>query len=194
MEATTTGPIHYLNLEYFFRLLYEARNGPFTWGGVSEWAAGVWQIVGVVSFVYALAAIIILVYSTLRMRQLKHVEHHLYSTIESSALETQVDHKRFAHVMSLIESPNESDWRQSIIEADIMLDDLLKQLRYEGDSVGERLKKADRSNFKTLDNAWAAHKVRNDIAHQGSAFKLSNHLAYRTIKQYESVFREFGEI
>lgn len=194
MEATSTGPIHYLNLEYFFRLLYEARNGPFSMDGVLAWAGDVWEIAGSVAFVFTLAAIVILIYSTLRLRHLHHEEHHLYGTVHDGSLETQVDHRRFAHVMSLIESPNESDWRQAIIEADIMLDDLMKQLGYEGDTLGERLKKADPGRFKTLDNAWAAHKVRNEIAHQGSAFKLTNHLAYRTIKQYESVFREFGEI
>jgi hypothetical protein len=194
MEATSTGPIHFVNLEYFFRLIYEARNGTLAFGSVAEWAGDIWEIAGVVAFVFTIGAIVILIYSTVRMRQLKQIEHHLYGTITDAELETQVDHARFAHVMSLIESPNESDWRQAIIEADIMLDDLLKQLGYEGAGVGDRLKKVDPARFKTLDNAWTAHKVRNDIAHQGSTFKLTNHLAYRTIKQYESVFKEFGEI
>jgi len=130
----------------------------------------------------------------MRLRQIRHEEHHIYGTIEEEKLEQQVDHARFAHVMSLIESAHESDWRQAIIEADIMLDDLLKQLKIEGNTIGDRLKNVDRNTFETLDNAWTAPKVRNEIAHKGSAYKLSNHLAYRTIKQYESVFREHGEI
>ncbi len=195
MENTTPdGPVHFLNLEYFFRILYELRNGNLSFDSVVEWASHLWQIAGIIAFVFTLTAVAILVYSTARIRALRKEEHHLYGTIHEEELEKQVDHARFAHVMSLIESPNESDWRQAIIEADIMLDDLLKQLGYAGDTIGEKLKKVDRSKMASLDNAWSAHKVRNEIAHKGSAFQLSNHLAYRTIKQYESVFREFGEI
>jgi hypothetical protein len=158
------------------------------------WWSEIWRMISVMGFVVTLISFIILIYSSIRSRQIRHAEHHLYGTITDAEMETQVDHHRFAHVMTLIESGQESDWRQAIIESDIMLDDLLKQLKLPGDTLGDRLKAADRAHFTTLDNAWAAHKVRNQIAHEGSSFKLTNHLAYRTIKQYESVFREFGEI
>lgn len=194
--ATTTGPVHFLNLEYFFRLIYEARAGVFSFSfeRIALWWEEIWRMTSVIGFIFTLVAIAILVYSTIRIRQIRHAEHHQFGTIEEGELEKKVDHARFAHVMTLIESAHESDWRQAIIEADIMLDDLLKQLQLPGDTIGERLKSANRGRFQTLDNAWAAHKVRNQIAHEGSAYKLTNHLAYRTIKQYESVFKEHGEI
>lgn len=194
MEPATTTPIE-PNFDYLLSFL-QSSSLPVSFS-VEEfllWVDNIWHIVSSISFLLTLMGIAILLYSTMRLRQIRHEEHHMYSTLEEEKLEQQVDHARFAHVMSLIESSQESDWRQAIIEADIMLDDLLKQLKIEGTSVGERLKNVDRSRFKTLDNAWAAHKVRNEIAHKGSAYKLSNHLAYRTIKQYESVFREHGEI
>lgn len=177
-----------------FASLFERAEVPFSFEAVALWWGNIWHIVSSLSFLLTLMSIAILLYSTMRLRQIRREEHHLYSTIKEEELEREVDHARFAHVMTLIESAHESDWRQAIIEADIMLDDLLKQLKIPGDTVGDRLKNADRSRFETLDNAWAAHKVRNEIAHKGSAYKLSNHLAYRTIKQYESVFKEFGEI
>lgn len=167
---------------------------PFSLDAIALWWENIWHITSSISFLLTLMSLAILLYSTMRLRQIRHEEHHVYSTIEEEKLEKQVDSARFAHVMTLIESAHESDWRQAIIEADIMLDDLLKQLKIEGDSVGERLKNANKASFRTLDNAWTAHKVRNEIAHKGQAYKLSNHLAYRTIKQYESVFREHGEI
>jgi hypothetical protein len=75
-----------------------------------------------------------------------------------------------------------------------MLDDMLTKHGYTGDGVGEKLKSADRINFSTLEDAWEAHKVRNQIAHEGYAFNLSESLARRTIAHYESVFREFKVI
>jgi hypothetical protein len=96
--------------------------------------------------------------------------------------------------MQLVETGHESDWRQAIIEADIMLDEVLTRQGYEGTTIGDKLKQANPNRFHTLNNAWEAHKVRNDIAHSGSAYQLSDQIAYRTIKHYEAVFREFGEI
>jgi len=193
MQPATSSPVQ-PNFDIFASLFANFPNVPFSWGALVLWWENIWHITSSIAFLLTLMSIAILLYSTMRLRQIRHEEHHIYGTIEEEKLEQQVDHARFAHVMSLIESAHESDWRQAIIEADIMLDDLLKQLKIEGNTIGDRLKNVDRNTFKTLDNAWTAHKVRNEIAHKGSAYKLSNHLAYRTIKQYESVFREHGEI
>ena len=80
------------------------------------------------------------------------------------------------------------------MEADAILEDLTDHLDIEGVNIGERLKAADREKFKTLDDAWEAHIVRNRIAHEGSKFDLSQYEANRVVVLYENVFREFGYI
>lgn len=97
-------------------------------------------------------------------------------------------------VVDLITSPNESDWRMAIIEADTLLDQLTKDAGFVGDTLGERLKSADPGLFRTLDFAWDAHKLRNQIAHQGSNLVVSRLEFERAIKFYEAVFLEFGYI
>jgi hypothetical protein len=98
---------------------------------------------------------------------------------------------RWKHIQDLITSYNPSDWRQAIIEADIMLEEMLDQMGYDGVTIGDKLKNVEKSDFVTLDRAWSAHRVRNQIAHDGSAFKLNRDVAERTIKDFEEVFREF---
>jgi len=68
---------------------------------------------------------------------------------------------------------------------------MLDKMGYDGVSIGDKLKNVERSDFVTLDKAWAAHKVRNQIAHDGMSFKLTREVAERTIKDFEEVFREF---
>lgn len=99
--------------------------------------------------------------------------------------------KKWEHVLSLLNSGTSAGWRQSIIEADIMLDELLKAQQYHGESLGERLKAVEPSDMLTLDDAWEAHKVRNRIAHAGSAFELSEREAKRVVSLFEKVFKEF---
>lgn len=99
--------------------------------------------------------------------------------------------KKWERITHLMRSYHENDWRQGIIEADILLHELLERVGYEGDSIGEKLKKADRNDFLTLDSAWEAHKMRNRIAHDGTNFALSHSEAERIYHLYEKVFDEF---
>jgi hypothetical protein len=54
--------------------------------------------------------------------------------------------------------------RNSILEADKLLDYVLGKYGYTG-SLGEKLKKANRV-FSDVNAVWAAHKIRNRLAHE----------------------------
>lgn len=193
-------PVHFINLEYFFQLLYNLLHGVSAAGAAppsTHWLvtfSHIWLLFIVLAYLFSLAAIGVLVYTTMRIYQVRQEEQHKYETVPEQKEHEHVEHDRWNHIMQLIESGQESDWRQAIIEADIMLDELLDRLGYQGDSVGEKLRAVNPTHFQTLNNAWDAHRVRNEIAHQGSAFQLTEHLAHRTIANYEAVFREHGEI
>lgn len=197
MQSASEPTVHFLNVEYFFRLIYEfftqARTVSVN-GDLLAFVSQIWLLATVVSLLVCIGLLIVFVNSVIRYHQTLHEEESKYGTIHPAVAEEARDHSRWAHVRALVESPHESDWRQSIIEADIMLDDLLSQLGYPGQSVGEKLKAVNPAKFQSLQYAWDAHKVRNEIAHSGSSFQLDGHLAQRTIAMYEVVMREHGEI
>ena len=189
------GSVHFLNLEYFFRLLYAlATNTAPPTADINILLISIWQFVIVVGYGLSALFLGLMVYFTIRFYQTQKAEEKKYETIEPERAEKEVKHARWQHIESLIESPTDSDWRQAIIEADIMLDDLLRARGYAGETIGERLKQVDPARLTSLNDAWEAHKVRNEIAHQGSVFKISEHAAHRTIARYENVFHELGEI
>ncbi len=197
MQEATTGPIQFINLEFFFRLLYESRpGGPAVpaFDTLGQWFVHFWSSLAAVSFVFSLVALGVLVYASIRMSQEKQKLHHSIAPLDIEEAEKNKDHSRWKHIQSLIESPHMRDWREAIMEADIMLEDALAERGFPGDSIGERLKNLDTGKLASLDEAWEAHKVRNRIAHEGVAYTIDDHLAYRTIKKYERVFRELGEI
>lgn len=99
--------------------------------------------------------------------------------------------ERWENVKKLINSHAESDWKQAIIEADIILNNMIERMGYEGETLAEKLKQIEASDFITLDSAWQAHRVRNKIAHSGSLFKLTREEAEKTINMYQKVFEEF---
>lgn len=155
-----------------------------------------WDIAVVVSFPLALFFLIGVIYCTEQLKRIREKEFQLYDLKVEESYET-VDKgdpnlaRRWESVMRHIESSNQSDWKQAIIEADIILDELLTKMEYRGESVGEKLKRVEKSDFDSLDEAWEAHKMRNQIAHEGSDVSLSQYEAKRIINLYKKVFEEF---
>lgn len=98
---------------------------------------------------------------------------------------------RWRKVLEHVESADPANWRMAILEADIILDEMLDRQKYDGETIGEKLKQVEKSDFLTIDNAWEAHKIRNQIAHEGSEFMISQREARRVIGLFESVFKEF---
>lgn len=91
------------------------------------------------------------------------------SSLPLKTSKSAVDKEELAKKWSIIANKSKSlkagDWKLAIIEADKFLDDLLKRLGYEGESMGDRLKKLDNKKIANLDQIWQAHKIRNDIVH-----------------------------
>lgn len=188
-------PATQLNVEYFFRLLYQCLYGT-CYGSIetawfSAWLAHLWTWIIVIGYALSVIGLFIIIYSTVRLFELREREEKYYRTVLVAPEAAGGIHPRWEHIQSLTEGASPSAWREAIIEADIMLDDILTQQGYAGDGVGEKLKTADPAHFRTLQDAWEAHKVRNQIAHEGSSFNLSEALTRRTIARYETVFHEF---
>ncbi|MCX6716832.1 MAG: hypothetical protein NTV72_02835 [Candidatus Taylorbacteria bacterium] len=97
---------------------------------------------------------------------------------------------RWKKILEMVSSANQSDWIRSIIEADIMLDEVLEKAGYQGEGIGEKLKRVEKGDLQSLDSAWEAHKVRNAIAHEPN-FALNQHEAKRVIELYRKVFAEY---
>lgn len=102
--------------------------------------------------------------------------------------------KDWERVQRLFTSDNPSDWKIAILEADIMLEDLVRvKMGYRGETLGECLKQIEVSDFTTLQEAWEAHNFRNRIAHESDA-GISRRDVNRAIGLFEKVFREFSYI
>lgn len=185
--------VKFINIEHFFSRLSDVL-GPI---GRTLGARHTWFVVGVVSSILSVFCLIIIIFSAVRMREIQNfekfeIEHEIGLALARDNEIAEKQNPRWKYVLSLIESPSESDWRMAIIEADSMMDELLIDKGYSGDSLGERLKNARSDAFMTIDNAWAAHEVRNQIAHSGSDYTLTQLESRRIMRLYETVFEELG--
>jgi hypothetical protein len=102
--------------------------------------------------------------------------------------------KRFDVVEKHMASDNPAEWRLAVVEADTILEEMVKKIGYPGKTLGEMLKNIETADFRTINDAWEAHKIRNQIAHQGSSFTLTEREAKRVVRLYKNVFEEFNLI
>src|SRR3989344_169465 len=152
-------------------------------------------IVGL-SIVVSIMLIIGIVYAVEKLKQIRTREAETYDAkVDMGYGEIEKSHPELANkwekVKTHIESENENDWRQAIIEADIILGDLLTKMGYRGEGIGEQLKRIEKADFESIDQAWEAHKARNMIAHEGLSSPLTKSEAKKIIDLYRKVFEEF---
>ncbi len=102
-----------------------------------------------------------------------------------------VENPKWQLVEEHINSDDPNKWKLAILEADIVLSELLDSLNLPGSSIGDKLKAVEDGDFDHIEEAWEGHKIRNAIAHQGSDFLLTQREAKRVIRLYKSVFEEF---
>jgi hypothetical protein len=187
--------VNFLNLEYIFlRIVDFFRN--FDLVAILNAIIHLIQAIRPFAIIIGLFLVYVIVYSFIRLRQVEGDEERKFNSTRLKDAEKEpgndaVLNQKWESVQKHMASDNPAEWRLAILEADIMLGDILEKMGYQGDSIGEKLKGIEKSDFLTLDQAWEAHKVRNQIAHEGSDFLLNERDARRVIELYKQVFEEF---
>lgn len=85
-----------------------------------------------------------------------------------------------------------SGLKSSINEADKLLDHVLKQSGYPGNTMGDRLKLAGK-RFSDTNSIWRAHKLRNALAHE-VGFDLVPSQAKEALKDFEAGLKDLGAL
>lgn len=75
----------------------------------------------------------------------------------------------------------------AVIEADKLLDGVLKSLLFPGDTMGERLKTAQ-YKYPNIRKVWPAHKLRNQLVHDAT-FELTQSQARRAVSDFHDALR-----
>lgn len=195
MEAS----VDYLNLEYVLVRLFELVFGvQRTVGNFPDVLTAFITGLYVFGMFASLVFLILIVYAQIKLLEVEHGGFHALEAKahESHEPEVLVTHKndRWERIVSLASSGTQGDWRRAILEADIMLGDALAAAGYSGAGVGEQLKMANPIQFTSLDLAWKAHKVRNDVAHGGESYMLSERDKSTAIDYYKRSLEELGAI
>lgn len=91
-----------------------------------------------------------------------------------------------------VQKDNSASWQLAIMNADKLLDQALRERRFSGKTMGERMKAAQ-STWKNANHVWSAHKIRNQLAHETNA-NVNYELTLRALAAYRQGLKDLGAI
>lgn len=185
----------FLNIEYIFSKIVEILRPILNFFADPN----TWSVIGVISMILSIVCIALIIFSLVRLVEIQiydrdEINHEIHKALLKEKEKERNANPRWHYILTLIESPNDSDWRVAIIEADSMMEEILKEKGLSGGTVSELLEGAKESGYMYIQDAWDAHLVRNQIAHDGSDFPLSQVEGRRVIKMFQNFFEELRVI
>lgn len=105
----------------------------------------------------------------------------------------EIIYGKWNKLLERIKSGDERDLRLAIIEADGLVDEILKEHGHPGQDMGERMKSIHPSEFENINELWEAHKIRNQLVHE-TDFHLQIDEYKKIISIYHRVLEELLSI
>lgn len=118
---------------------------------------------------------------------------HLWISWNAGPVPKHKTEKKWKAIETALKRDDPELWRSAILKCDIMLDQILAAIGYEGGNVDERLTNANPEQFQSLNEAWRAHKIRQFIEEDPN-YLPTRKVAEKTIEIYRNIFVETGII
>lgn len=109
-----------------------------------------------------------------------------------SALDIERYRTSWLQIESQLVKNEESSHHLAVLNADKLLDQALKQRGFKGNTMGERMKSA-KDSWSSANNVWAAHKMRNRIAHEPDV-TVGYDNARRALAAFKQALKDVGAI
>ena len=118
------------------------------------------------------------------------VAYWFVSRSHNTDLDQQVYRRAWQQILNRLK--DKQTLSLAIIEADKLLDQALKESRFKGSTMAERLVSAGKT-FSNKDNVWNAHKLRNQLVHETNV-KLSLPQTKRALKSFYKGLKDLGAL
>ena len=112
------------------------------------------------------------------------VVYLVFTRKSSPKLNIEKYQTKWLAVENSVSRNNSASWQLAIFNADKLVDLALKERRFAGQTMGERMKSAEKV-WSNANHIWGAHKIRNRLAHETDV-----HLTYGTTLRALTAFKQ----
>jgi hypothetical protein len=112
------------------------------------------------------------------------VVYLVFTRKSSPKLNIEKYQTKWLAVENSVSRNNSASWQLAIFNADKLVDLALKERRFAGQTMGERMKSAEKV-WSNANHIWGAHKIRNRLAHETDV-----HLTYETTLRALTAFKQ----
>lgn len=120
------------------------------------------------------------------------VVYLMVTSKHGSQLNVQRYQTKWLQIENSVTRDNAASWQLAIMNADKLLDQALRERRFKGQTMGERMKSAQKV-WKNANHLWGAHKIRNQLAHEVNA-KVSYEITLRSLSAFKQGLKDLGAI
>ena len=99
---------------------------------------------------------------------------------------------KWLEIENSISRDNRASWQVAIMNADKLVDQALRDRHYKGQTMGERMKAAQKI-WSNANHIWGAHKIRNQLAHETDV-QLSYETTLRSLTAFKQALKDLGAI
>lgn len=136
---------------------------------------------GVITFILAILIVAVLVFVAI-----------LLTGKRGYTFNKQLYQTKFLEIENKLKQENPASYVTTVINADKLLDKAMMEMGIPGKTMGDRLKKCG-DRFTNLNGVWAAHKLRNAIAHEPDV-EVSYRRAFNALAIYKQALKDLGAI
>lgn len=94
--------------------------------------------------------------------------------------------KKWNAIQKRLETGDMSQYKVAIIEADSLIDNILKGVGYKGENMSERLEQIMPDHLNDIEKLKWAHEIRNQIIHD-EKFEIDKKTAEEVLKTYKEI-------
>jgi hypothetical protein len=105
------------------------------------------------------------------------------------AMDKNLIKNRWQEIQNLVAIGKPSALKQAVVEADKLLDYVLKSKHYRGHTMAERMKSAAK-DFSDNNGVWTAHKIRNLLVHEQTEIFVDQ--LRDAVNHFEKALKDLG--
>ncbi|KKS82956.1 MAG: hypothetical protein UV58_C0003G0030 [Candidatus Wolfebacteria bacterium GW2011_GWC1_43_10] len=101
--------------------------------------------------------------------------------------------KEWGKILLLFKKGTPEAFRLSVIAADSLVDQVLKNMGLVGEHFADRLSRLGGEEMRNIDGVWEAHRLRNDLVHTPH-LGISLDDTKKTLRDYYNFLKELGAL